>query len=108
MRISPRSAAGQPGGEAQQRRLAAAARADQGDQLVVGDREVDAGDRGRRAERLVDPAEVEDGLGHGAACCCDDERSRCRLSRATGTSATAMIVKAGRAACSNRDSDARS
>ena len=100
---------GEAGGEAQQRRLAAAARPDEGDELVVGDRQVDVVDGGDAAERLADahgrrgPGRVTDRQGARATA-----RSRCRLSMATGTRATAMIVKAGRAACSKRDSDARS
>ena len=99
---------GEPGGEAQQRRLAAPARPDEGDELVVGDREVDAGDGRGAAVRLADVTDVEDRLAHDAGSARAADRSRCRLSMATGTRATAMIVKAGRAACSNRDSDARS
>ena len=43
----------QAGGQAQQRRLAAPARPDEGDELVLGDGEVDAGDRVDGAERLA-------------------------------------------------------
>ena len=87
----------QPGGDAQQRRLPAPARPDQGDELVVGDGEIDAVDGGDAAVRLAHGAQLEDGRGHDRA---DDGWSRCRLSMATGTRATRMIVKAGRAACS--------
>ena len=57
--------------------------------------DIDAVDGGDAAVRLAHGAQLEDG--HGRA---DDDWSRCRLSMATGTRATRMIVKAGRAACS--------
>ena len=47
----------EPGGDAQRRRLAASAGPEQADQLAVAQREVEALERDRLAERLADRAE---------------------------------------------------
>ena len=91
---------GQSGDESQQRRLPASARPDDGNQLGVADGEVEVIDSENGPECLAHGAQLEDVVGH--------RRSRWRLRMATGTRATRMIVSAGSAACSNRDSEARS
>ena len=59
---------GQPGDDAQQRRLAAPARADERDQLVVGDgRGRRRPPRRRRPKALRTPRRSRTGLGHGRA-----------------------------------------
>ena len=55
---------GEAGHEAQQRRLPATARTDDGQQLVAGDRQVEVVDGREAAERLADGAQLQDVVGH--------------------------------------------
>ena len=50
---------GEPGDDAQQRRLAAPARSDEREQLAVGDVEIDVDQGPRRSERLGDAGHLE-------------------------------------------------
>ncbi len=116
------------GDQSQQRRLPAPARAHESEQLLAGELHGDVVDRHRRPERLADSVERQRGLGRssvthrhdrwlasrahttapGSTGGTDASRwSSWRQRIATGISATAMIVMAGSAACSNRLSEAR-
>ena len=82
----------------EQRRLAAAVRADQAEDLALLDVEADAVDRGDAAEALADVADFED-RGHGAVSSldlCDGAQRGCSLGAALGEIAIEDAENAGR------------
>jgi hypothetical protein len=85
----------EPGDQAQQRRLAAAGRAEHRDQLAGRDVELDAGDRSRRAERLRDALEPD---AHRARSAPGRAPRESRIIRITGSRPASTISSAGSAA----------
>ena len=88
MRMRPAVGSSRPGDESQRRRLAAARRAEQGEERPGGDREVEILDGGESGEPLGDADELEVGARLGERCPCRHQTpSSTFWNSAPGTSA---------------------